>query len=295
MHGNSYVILEDRGIIGITGDDRIKFLQGLVSNDMRKVTWDCAIHAAFLTPQGKYLHDFFAVQNGNELWLDCERARLPDLMKRLSLYKVRSKINLHDLSGELMVIAVIGVGCCAFIGLGGPSGHAMPFNQGVAFIDPRFRKMGARVILPRGNVQMTFNNVGCALGSREHYDILRIKFGLPDGSRDLTVEKAILLENGFAEMGSIDWNKGCYIGQELTARMKHRNLIKKRLIPVKVKGSLPVTGTPLMQNGKEIGEIKSGSGTWALALLRLDALEKDAPIRAGKVTIIPHKSEWAKS
>lgn len=121
---------------------------------------------------------------------------------------------------------------------------------------------------------------------------------MPDGSRDLPVEKAILLEAGFDELAGVDWQKGCYIGQELTARTKYRALIKKRLLPVEIDGPLPPPGTPVMLGEEEAGEIRSGRGRLALALLRLDMVEKagtaDRPLTAGAARITPHKPEWAR-
>ncbi len=121
---------------------------------------------------------------------------------------------------------------------------------------------------------------------------------MPDGSRDLVVEKAILLEAGFDELHGVDWDKGCYMGQELTARTKYRALIKKRLLPVKVEGTLPPPGTAIMLDGQDAGEIRSGRGDLALALLRLEAVEQAAsaaaPLKAGAATVTPIKPGWAR-
>jgi folate-binding protein YgfZ len=130
-------------------------------------------------------------------------------------------------------------------------------------------------------------------GSREDYDHLRISLGVPDGSRDLPVEKAILLENGFDELNAIDWDKGCYMGQELTARTRYRGLVRKRLMPVAIEGPAPEFGAPLLLGDKEAGEMRSASGDIGLALVRLEALGQGA-LTSGASRLTPAKPDWAK-
>ena len=125
------------------------------------------------------------------------------------------------------------------------------------------------------------------------YDRLRLSLGVPDGSRDLTIEKAILLESGFDELNGVDWQKGCYIGQELTARTKYRALIKKRLMPVTVDGPLPPPGTPVMAGDQEAGEMRSGRDGVGLALLRLEAVTESKPLTAAGAKLTPQKPAWA--
>ena len=128
------------------------------------------------------------------------------------------------------------------------------------------------------------------------YERLRIRLGLPDGSRDMLVEKSLLLECGFDELNGIDWQKGCYLGQELTARTRYRGLVKKRLLPVRVEGPLPPPGTPILLDGKEVGEVRSGVDGWALALLRLDALpaiRAAGGVVVGAARLLPEPPAWA--
>jgi folate-binding protein YgfZ len=132
---------------------------------------------------------------------------------------------------------------------------------------------------------------GLAPGNADDYDRLRLSLGVPDGSRDLPVEKAILLENGFDELHGIDWQKGCYMGQELTARTKYRGLVRKRLLPVEIEGPLPAPGTPVMAGDKEAGEMRSGADGLGLALLRLEHLEDG--LRCGESRLKPHRPAWA--
>ncbi len=298
MASPRYVLLEDRGVLEITGADRVTFLQGLVSNDVRKVGPERAIYSALLTPQGKYLHDFFLVQQGEAILLEGERARLPDLQKRLSMFKLRSKVALRDIGGDVVVAAAFGGGAGAKLGLSAEIGAATSFGGGTAYVDPRLFELGARLILPRSAGASALDAAAFARAEPADYDRLRLSLGVPDGSRDLVVEKAILLEAGFDELHGVDWDKGCYMGQELTARTKYRALIKKRLLPVKVEGTLPPPGTAIMLDGQDAGEIRSGRGDLALALLRLEAVEQAAsaaaPLKAGAATVTPIKPGWAR-
>ncbi|MEQ8806777.1 MAG: folate-binding protein, partial [Rhodospirillales bacterium] len=276
MTEQTYVVLEDRGVLAISGDDARTFLQGLVSNDINKVSATRAIHAALLTPQGKYLHDFFIAEApGGGLLMDCERARLEDLAKRLKLYKLRAKAVIEDQSEQWRVAALPGgAGTAA---LGSDAGTTQAKDGGVLFTDPRLAALGARAILPKDSAEATLSGLGLTAGDRTDYDILRLGLGVPDGSRDMVVDKSILLESGFDELNGVDWKKGCYMGQELTARTKYRGLIKKRLLPVEIEGPLPEAGTPITLDGKEVGEVRStaaaGSGGRGLALIRLEHLE----------------------
>ncbi len=286
----SYALLDGRGVLEVAGADRAAFLQGLVSNDVTKAGPSRAVFAALLTAQGKYLHDFFIVALGDALYLDCEAGRLEDLKKLLSLYKLRSKITLNDASARLMAAAAWGGDGLKRLGLASP-GAAKAFAGGIAYADPRLTGLGARFLIPRGK-ESEIAALGFAISDAAASDRHRLALGVPDGSRDLVVEKSILLESGFEELNGVDFQKGCYMGQELTARTKYRALIRKRLLPVKVEGSLPAPGTPIMAGGEDVGELRSGADGLALAMLQLDAL--DAPLSAGGAKLTPQKPEWVK-
>ena len=286
------VPLEDRGLVAIQGDDARPFLQGLISNDVHRVTPERAIWAALLTPQGKYLHDFFVVEHAGALLLDCEAARAADLARRLSLFKLRSKVAVLDRSEAFAVLALFGDGAAGLVGLPDEAGAATAFGDGVAFIDPRHAGLGARAILPRSRAMEICEERGFAAGARADWERLRIRLGLPDGSRDMTIDKAILLENGFDELGGVDWRKGCYMGQELTARTKYRGLVKKRLVPVSVSGPLPDAGAAITLDGRDVGEMKSGIDGVGLALLRLEAMDAGRPLAAGEAMLTVTPPAW---
>jgi folate-binding protein YgfZ len=293
MSEPAFVILNQRGVIRLEGPDARAFLQGLVSNDVHKVAPGRAVYAALLTPQGKYLHDLFVVELEGALCLDCEAERLEDLMRRLTVFRLRSKVALTDACGAFAVAVLFGAGATAAVGLSAEPGHATAFAGGVAYVDPRLAEAGLRALLPREGAEAALEQAGFKPAPFEGYERLRLALGLPDGSRDLSVEKAMLLENGLDELGAIDWDKGCYLGQELTARMRYRGLTKKRLMPVAVEGPLPAPGTPVMA-----GEVESGLDDLGLALLRLDAvgelLGRPGALTAGAARLTARKPNWAR-
>jgi folate-binding protein YgfZ len=291
MANPSFVLLEDRGVLAVSGPDRRAFLQGLVSNDVDKVSHWSARYAALLTAQGKYLHDFIMVEAGESLWLDAEASRLGDLKKRLSLYRLRAKAALDE-KPDLVVAAVFGEGASAALGLSDEPGAARSFASGVALVDPRLAALGARAILPRDTARAELAEAGLAEASFEAYDRLRLSLGIPDGSRDLVSEKSILLESGFDELNGVDWQKGCYIGQELTARTKYRGLIKKRLMPVQIVGPAPAPGTIVSANGREAGEMRSSRDGLGLALLRIEPVLAGKKLTAGEAAISPMRPGW---
>jgi folate-binding protein YgfZ len=290
------LLLEDRGVLTLAGEDAVSFLQGLVSNDVTKVGPNRAVYAALLTAQGRYLHDFMILQHDGVLLLECDRQRRDDLKRRLSLYKLRAKVTIADASDSYAVAVLWPGSASARLGLADEPGAAGAFAGGVAFVDPRLSALGARAVLPLEAAEARLREAGFAPGDLGDYERLRIGLGVPEGGRDLVVEKSILLENGFDELHGVDWQKGCYIGQELTARTKYRGLVKKRLMPVAITGPLPAPGTAILLDGAEIGEMRSGVADRGLALLRLDAVAQatrsDKPLLAGDARLNPMRPDW---
>ena len=227
-------ILPDRGVLEVTGEDRVAFLQGLVSNDVALAAPGQAVFAALLTPQGKWLAEFFILADGERLLLDCEEAQAAMLAQRLARFRLRSKVALRDLSAELPCM---------------PAGAVRPRRPAIAAPDPRLAEAGWRAVLGRA---------APTDATAADWDRHRLALGLPDGSRDLVAEKTLLLEAGFDELHGVSWTKGCYMGQELTARTKYRGLLKRRLVPVAVDGPLPAARHAGAGRGAEVGEMRSG-------------------------------------
>ena len=257
---NGFVRLPNRGFLRLSGPDRLTFLQGLVSNDVTKVAPGHAVYSCLLTPQGKFLHDFFLIADGDSLLIECEADRRADLTQRLKVYKLRSKVEIAE--AEYVVFA-----------------GAQSVGGAIAYPDPRTAALGMRVL--------SSSDVEGSPLPFEAYDRLRISEAVPDGSRDMEVGKAILLENNIDLLNGVAWDKGCYTGQELTARTHYRGLIKKRLVPVHIAGAVPPVGTPLIENGTEVGEMRSASGDLGLALLRFERLRQPGPIAIEGAVLTP--------
>lgn len=276
----SLIRLPSRALIAVGGPDRVSFLQGLITADVTKLTGDRAAWSALLTAQGKYLHDFIILADGDRLLLDVEAARRDDLLKRLRMFRLRAKVDLADLAGAMVVLADPAPAS-------GEAGAVTAIDGGYELIDPRHAGLGRRLIL-RADVAAGLNPTDDIAA----WDRARLILGIPDSSRDLIVEKSILLENGFNELQGVAWDKGCYVGQELTARTKYRGLVKKRLLPVSIHGALPAPGTPVLRDGVEVGEIRSGREDRALALIRLDALTPGTVLTAAGAEIRPEPPSW---
>jgi folate-binding protein YgfZ len=211
------------------------------------------------------------------------------------MYKLRSKVGLKNITDEVSVLALYGSNVLPKLNLDPTPGSSRACGDGIIFTDPRINEMGARAILPEDQAESTAEELGFTKTSIDSYETLRISLGLPDGSRDMIVDKAILLENGFDELNGVDWNKGCFIGQELTARTKHRGLIKKRLITVHFQSNPPPAGTAILVGDKEAGELRSATKECGLALIRLEHLENPKAIfLANGIRLIPQRPLWAK-
>jgi folate-binding protein YgfZ len=264
--------LPARAALAITGEDRVAFLQGLVSNDVSEAGPGKAVWAALLTPQGKWLADFFILSDGDRLLLDCERSQIAMVQQRLSRYRLRSRVTLGETA--LRIYAV----------WDGVPPNGLPNGAEIAAPDPRLPEAGWRVLAAEPIA---------ANATEDDWDQHRLELGLPDGSRDLEAEKSVLLEAGFDELNGVSWTKGCYMGQELTARTKYRGLVKRRLVPVLIDGATPPPGTPLLREGREVGTMRSALGRHGMALVRLEALAN--ALTSGDATVTPIIPSWMRT
>lgn len=248
-------LLEDRSVISIRGTDARPFLQGLISNDMEDCAPGRGIYAGLLTPQGKILFEFFVAEHEDGFLLDCATARAPDLLKRLTFYRLRAKVDLA-LAGALKVAAQWD-----------ETSHAG--GAGVAaFPDPRLPALGVRLIGPAALVQGAI-----AAAKPGDYRAHLLRQGVPD-SGDLPPDTVFALDAGFEELSGVDFRKGCYVGQEVTSRMKHRASARRRFLIAEIDGALPPPGTRLEASGREVGTLATGAGGRALALVRLDRVDE---------------------
>ena len=257
--------LPGRGVIAVAGEDRVSFLQGLVSNDVAAAVPGHAVWAALLTPQGKWLADFFILADGDRLLLDCESGQMDMLVARLTRFRLRAKVSIGP------------TGMAVYVAWGGK-----PVAGPLMASDPRLAAAGWRVLS---------EDAWPINATAADWDRHRLSLGLPDGSRDMEAEKTVLLEAGFDELGGISWTKGCYMGQELTARTRYRGLLKRRLVPVAIAGEAPPPGSPVLRAGTDVGTMRSACDDIGLAVLRLEALSADV-LDCGGATLTPRIPEW---
>lgn len=248
-----YALLTNRSVLRITGTDRIAFLQGLITNDVVRLEQAGAHYAALLTPQGKYLFSFFLYHDGDGILLDCEAERAQSLLKRLTLYRLRSDVQ-------------IAVSDAHVAALWRDDGLSFDVDDAVtAFTDPRVAALGMRAVVPKDAV---FEGTKC---DGDAYDLWRLQQGVPDDSRDLTPEKSFPMQFGFEALHAIDFHKGCYVGQEVTARTKHLGTLRKILCQLRLEsGVFAPMGSTLLEGEKKAGVMLSSRGDYGLALLQAD-------------------------
>jgi folate-binding protein YgfZ len=274
-------LLDERAVIAIKGPDARSFLQGLISNDMEECAPGRGLYAALLTPQGKILFEFLVTGSEQGFLIDCAAARSGDLVKRLTFYRLRAKLDIA-LASDLAVAAL----------WDGERQAAHPPGL-VSFPDPRLPALGARVI---GRLQAIQDAIAAlpAGGYREH----RLRLGIPD-SADLPPDSVFALDAGLEELNGVDFKKGCYVGQEVTARMKHRASARRRFLIADIDGDLPPPGTKLEASGREIGALATGANRRALALVRLDRVDEatnaGASITALGRNVSLHKPAWLRA
>jgi tRNA-modifying protein YgfZ len=280
-------LLPDRGIIKVAGDDARRFLNGLATNDIGKVAPGTARFAALLTPQGKIIVDFIIAEaepeDGGGFFLDCPRVLSPALVEKLNFYKLRAKIAVEDLSAALGVMAVWdGAGLS---------------DLGLSHADPRLPTLGTRTILPPQLAAEAAAELGAALTDAAAYEAHRIMLGVPRGGEDFAYGDTFPHEADMDQFAGVDFEKGCYVGQEVVSRVEHRASARSRIVPVGYGEFAPASGLPIVAGEKEVGSLRSIAKGRGLALVRLDrvndALAAGMPLTCGNMPVHLVKPDWA--
>jgi hypothetical protein len=283
-------LLPERGVVKVAGEDARKFLNGLLTADIAKVTPQGAAYAALLTPQGKIMVDMVVAEapaeDGGGFFLDCPRALCLNLVERLNFYKLRAKVIAEDLSEVLGVMAV-------WDGAG-------ETEYGLCYVDPRLPELGTRCMLPPHLASNAAAELGAALVDASEYEAHRITLGAPRGGLDFYYNDAFPHEADMDQLNGIDFEKGCYVGQEVVSRVEHRGTARKRVVPVAFEDFAAEAGVAVKAGDIDVGIMGSsvrGSGR-GLAILRLDrvgdALAAGTPLVSGGMKLEPVKPAWAR-
>ena len=254
MKKDQVVILEKRGVILVSGEDAKDFLQNIITNDINKVSYKNSVFAALLTPQGKYLNEFFIIQNNIGYLLDCSENSISELIKDLSKYKLRSKVEIEDLSNEF-VIGVINDSKFKELQEELKSNeNTITYRDTPIFLDPRNEKLGARIISNLEKLYLTIKKLSLNIIDKKEYYSLAHKLGVPEKGLINLKDQLFGLEANFESLQAIDFKKGCFVGQENTARMKLKNKLRKRLLPISSIERLNI-GDEITFNNIKVGKI----------------------------------------
>ena len=254
MNNNVY-ILEDRAILYINGLDAKDFLQNLISNDINKVTDNSSCFASLLTPQGKFLYEFIVVKHKSGYFIDCEKSQSEEIFKQLNIYKIRSKVEILNLSNEFVVASF---GYEKYLSIEGSKdilGFTLKYREDPIILDPRNKNLGARLIINLEKLYLSLKKLDLKNDKIENYYIQSHKLGIVPKNLNKLQNKLFGIECNFEELNGIDFKKGCYVGQENTARIKLKNKLSKRLLPIKVIDGKLSENEKIYNNNVEIGKV----------------------------------------
>ena len=255
MNTQNVYILEDRGILYINGQDAREFLQNLVSNDINKVNETNSCFASLLTPQGKFLFSFIIVKHKSGYFIDCEKSQAAALYKQLNTYKLRSNIKIMDLSNEFVIATFTKEKFLEFENAKNELGNTINYREDPILLDPRNNKLGARLIINLEKLYLSLKKLGLKDSNVDEYYKLSHQLGIAQKNMNKLQNKLFGIECNFEELNGIDFKKGCYVGQENTARIKLKNKLSKRLLPIElIKGKLKES-EPIYANNIEIGKV----------------------------------------
>ena len=294
MNNKKVYILEDRAILFIQGKDAKDFLQNIITNDINKVNEFNSLFASILTPQGKYLFDFLIIKHKNGYFLDCEKIQADKLFNQLKLYKLRSKVEIINLSNEFVVAAISKDKFLEFDKAKALSGLTIRYREDPVVLDPRNKELGARIIINLEKLYLSLKKLNLTSSNVDEYYELSHQLGIAQIDTEKLKNQLFGIECNFEELNGIDFQKGCYVGQENTARIKLKNKLIKRLFPIKV-----ISGT-LEKSTIDYKEIEVGKilikGRFPFALIKFKQinLDEDIEYKCGEATLKIIKPEWIK-
>ena len=252
---NSVYILKDRAVLYISGNDAKEFLQNLISNDINKVTNNSSCFSSLLTPQGKFLYEFIVVKHKSGYFIDCEKSQSDEIFKQLNLYKIRSKVEILNLSNEFVVASF---GYEKYLSIEGSKdilGFTLKYREDHVILDPRNKFLGARLIINLEKLYLSLKKLNLKNDKIENYYNQSHKLGIVPKNLNKLKNKLFGIECNFEELNGIDFKKGCYVGQENTARIKLKNKLSKRLLPIKIISGELNEDEKVYINDIEIGKI----------------------------------------
>ena len=252
---NNVYILEDRAVLYINGGDAKSFLQNLISNDIEKVTENSSSFASLLTPQGKFLYEFILLKHKTGYLIDCEKSQSEDLLNQLNMYKIRSKVEILNLSNEFVVANLSYEKFLSIEGAKDVEGFTLKFREDPIFLDPRNKNLGARLIINLEKLYLSLKKLDLKNDNVDNYYIQSHKLGIVPKNLNKLQNKLFGIECNFEELNGIDFKKGCYVGQENTARIKLKNKLSKRLLPIEVIEGKLSENEKIYNNDIEIGKI----------------------------------------
>ena len=295
MEKNEVITLDDRGFLQIKGSEAKDFLQNIVTGNIEKVTGSSTIFSSILTPQGKYLFDFFVLKLKDSYLLECEKKSATEIIKLLNYYKLRTKVDLIDLS-EKYAAAVISLE--KFKEMDASSslkGSTVCHQDDLVYIDPRSDKLGAKIISKNENVNLIIKKLNLKIIGKEKYYNKSFELGIPQINLNKLKDKIFGIENNLDELNGIDFKKGCYVGQENTSRIKLRNKLRRRILPVqKVSGEIHENDI-IKYKDNDVGKIMINE-PYSFALIKVvdpDLKEfANTELTCGKSKVKIFKPEW---
>ena len=293
MNIKNVYILEDRAILYINGEDSKEFLQNLISNDINKVSDVNSCFSSLLTPQGKFLYEFIIVKHKSGYLLDCEKPQAEELFKQLSLYKLRSKVEILNLSNEFVVAAFSHEKFLTFDGAKDQPGCTIKYREDPIFLDPRNKQLGARLIINLEKLYLSLKKLDLHDTDVNEYYSLSHKLGIVPKDLNKLQDKLFGIECNFEELNGIDFKKGCYVGQENTARIKLKNKLSKRLMPIKIINGKLNEGESIFNDENEIGKVLIDND-YPFALIKyLDKnFDEKVEFKTKEASISIKKPEW---